>query len=99
MTVPQRALIWRNRGPAGMLPVADIVLRRAGRDDERDRGTMKHTVLFLPLLLGLLGCTPTVAVEAPKDPITINLNIKLDADVKLRVEEKAKTDVEKNPIF
>ena len=31
--------------------------------------------------------------------ITINLNIKLDADVRLRVEEKAKSDVEKNPIF
>jgi hypothetical protein len=62
-------------------------------------GIMKHTALFLPLLLATLGCTPKVAVEAPKEPITINLNIKLDADVKLRVEKKAKTDVETNPIF
>jgi YnbE-like lipoprotein len=82
-----------------MLRKADVVRRRAGREDERDHGIMKHLVLLLPLLLASLGCTPTVAVEAPKDPITINLNIKLDADVKLRVEEKAKTDVEKNPIF
>ena len=53
----------------------------------------------LALLLGALGCTPKVAVEAPKEPITINLNIKLDADVRLRVEEKAKSDVETKPIF
>ena len=45
------------------------------------------------------GCTPTVKVEAPKDPITINLNIKLDADVRLRVEEEAKKDVSTKPIF
>ena len=51
------------------------------------------------LCLGLLGCTPTVKVEAPKEPITINLNIKLDANVRLRVEEKAKEDVTSKPIF
>ena len=34
-----------------------------------------------------------------KEPITINLNIKLDADVRLRIEEKAKEDVQTQPIF
>jgi len=51
------------------------------------------------LVVGLLGCQPTVRVEAPKEPITINLNIRLDADVRLRVEEQAKEDVATNPIF
>ena len=46
-----------------------------------------------------VGCTPTVRVEAPRDPITINLNIKLDADVRLRVEEEAKKDVSTKSIF
>jgi hypothetical protein len=57
--------------------------------------------LLLPaaLLLGLGACSPTVKVEAPSEPITINLNIKLDADVRLRVEEKAKQDVVSKPIF
>ena len=45
------------------------------------------------------GCQPTVKIETPKEPITINLNIKLEADVRLRVEEKAKQDVKTNPIF
>ncbi len=47
----------------------------------------------------LAACEPTVRVEAPREPITINLNIKLDADVRLKIEEKAKEDVRTNPIF
>jgi YnbE-like lipoprotein len=55
--------------------------------------------LVLLALLLLAACTPTVAVEAPKEPITINLNIKLDANVRLQVEEKAKQDVASKSIF
>lgn len=51
------------------------------------------------MLATLQACEPTVRVEAPKEPITINLNIKLDADVRLRVEEKAKDDVKTKSIF
>ncbi len=48
--------------------------------------------------LGLLaGCQPTVRVEAPKEPITINLNVKLDAEVRLKLEEQAREEVEANP--
>jgi hypothetical protein len=63
------------------------------------RGLLLRTPL--PLLCAALAaaCTPTVAVEAPKEPITINLNIKLDANVRLQVEEKAKQDVESKSIF
>jgi len=56
-------------------------------------------LLLAASLLSVTACTPTVQVAAPKEPITINLNIKLDADVRLRVEEKAKQDVETNSIF
>lgn len=55
------------------------------------------TAGIVPILLG--ACTPTVQVAAPKEPITINLNIKLDADVRLHIEEKAKEDVGTKPIF
>jgi hypothetical protein len=47
--------------------------------------------------LALSGCTPTVKVEAPKEPITINLNIKLDAEVRVKLEEAAKKDIQSNP--
>ena len=59
--------------------------------------------LRLPALASCLGflacCSPTVTLQAPSEPITINLNIKLDADVRLRVEEKAKQDVATKPVF
>ncbi len=54
---------------------------------------------LLPALLLAAACTPTVKLQAPEEPITINLNIKLDADVRLRVEETAKQDVAGKPIF
>jgi len=60
---------------------------------------LRSPLLFILAVLVLGACTPTVRVEPPKEPITINLNIKLDADVRLRVEEKAKEDVQTKPIF
>ncbi len=49
-------------------------------------------------MLALVGaCSPTVEVKAPQEPITINLNIKLDADVRLKLEESAKKDIANNP--
>lgn len=55
--------------------------------------------IFLAMALaGLVAaCTPTVSVEAPKEPITINLNIKLDAELRVKLEETAKNDIAKNP--
>lgn len=45
----------------------------------------------------ITACQPSVKVEAPDKPITINLNIKLDADVRLKIEEQAQEDIEENP--
>lgn len=45
----------------------------------------------------IVACQPTVRVEAPQEPITINLNIKLDAEVRLKIEEQAKEDIQAHP--
>jgi len=62
---------------------------------------MRLTPLRLVLLAfagaALFACEPTVKVEAPKEPITINLNIKIDAEVRVKLEEEAKEDIEANP--
>jgi hypothetical protein len=63
------------------------------------RGNARKT-LILSALAGavtLSGCQPTVRVEPPKEPITINLNIKLDAEVRVKLEETAKQDIKTNP--
>jgi len=40
--------------------------------------------IVLTLLLG--ACTPTVRVEAPSEPITINLNVKIEHEIRVRVD-------------
>ncbi len=47
--------------------------------------------------LAIAACTPTVKVQAPQEPITINLNIKLDADVRVKLEDQARQDIASNP--
>ncbi|HUH38383.1 MAG TPA: YnbE family lipoprotein [Spongiibacteraceae bacterium] len=44
-------------------------------------------ILWLAVLLPLTACTPRVTLEAPKEPITINLNVKIDHEIRLRVEK------------
>ncbi|TDJ21356.1 MAG: YnbE family lipoprotein [Gammaproteobacteria bacterium] len=54
-------------------------------------------VSVVAVLMLMTACTPTVKIEAPKEPITINLNIKLEADIYVKLEEQAKKDIESNP--
>ena len=45
-----------------------------------------RAILAMALLLGTAACEPRVVLEAPKDPITINLNIKIEQEVRIKVE-------------
>jgi hypothetical protein len=49
------------------------------------------------LAMGVVACQPTVKVEAPDKPITINLNVKLDAEVRVKLEKQAEEDIQQNP--
>nr|WP_231880644.1 MULTISPECIES: YnbE family lipoprotein [unclassified Alcanivorax] len=50
---------------------------------------MKQLGLGTVLLAGwlLAACTPTVALKAPEEPITINLNVKINHEIRLKVEK------------
>ena len=50
-----------------------------------------------PAFMLLAACKPTVKVEAPKEPITINLNVKIDAEVRVKLEKQAEEDIESKP--
>lgn len=44
--------------------------------------------LILPLVaIGVIACSPTVKVEAPEKPITINLNVKIEHEVRVKIEK------------
>jgi hypothetical protein len=44
-----------------------------------------------------LGCQPTVKVEPPKEPIVVNLNVKIEHEVRIKVEKEVETLFNENP--
>jgi hypothetical protein len=45
--------------------------------------------LFVLLLFGILcSCQPSVKVEPPDKPITINLNVKIEHEIRVKVEKE-----------
>nr|WP_323054252.1 YnbE family lipoprotein [Microbulbifer thermotolerans] len=34
------------------------------------------------------GCTPTVSVQAPSEPITVNLNVKIEHEIRVKVDRE-----------
>lgn len=67
-------------------------IRSLGRSAEP---TLTAVIGVLALSGLLLGCTPTVQVEAPKEPIKIDLNI--TADVRIKVERAVDNAIDSNP--
>jgi hypothetical protein len=47
---------------------------------------MTKIISALVLLLGVVACTPTVKLEAPEKPITINLNVKVEHEIRVKVD-------------
>jgi hypothetical protein len=49
------------------------------------------------LVLSLAACNPTVKVEAPDKPIVINLNVKIEQEVRIKVDKDVESLVNNNP--
>jgi len=58
---------------------------------------LSRSTLFLCAVIVLAACEPTVRIEAPKEPITINLNVKIDAEIRVKLEEQAAEDIKNAP--
>jgi len=48
------------------------------------------------LALALVSCAPTVRVEAPKDPIRIELDVKIEQEVRVRIDRELEDAFEEN---
>ena len=44
--------------------------------------------LTAAIIMVLMACTPTVKVEPPSEPITINLNVKIDHEIRVKVDRE-----------
>ncbi len=49
---------------------------------------MRTLLTIIMLGFFLMACTPTVKVEAPNEPITINLNIKIEHEIRVKVDKE-----------
>ncbi|HUD49966.1 YnbE family lipoprotein [Parvibaculum sp.] len=49
------------------------------------------------VLLGAAACNPTVKIEAPDKPIEINLNVKIEQEVRVKVDRELDDVLAKNP--
>lgn len=57
---------------------------------------MKSVVSSMALFLALAACSPTIKVEAPDKPITINLNVKIEHEVRVKIEKDVDKLLDKN---
>ncbi len=49
---------------------------------------MYRPIFFPAVAALLLSCTPTVKVEPPDEPITINLNVKIEHEIRVKVDKE-----------
>lgn len=48
-----------------------------------------NRIIFASLTaLCLVACTPTVRVEAPREPIEINLNVRIQHEIRIQVDQE-----------
>lgn len=83
------------------MPIAEPPIDgRDGNSRVQTRYAMKSLVfsLMLPLCVTVLAaCQPTVKVEAPDKPIVINLNVKIEQEVRIKVERDVEDLLKSNP--
>ncbi|AMH19195.1 MULTISPECIES: YnbE family lipoprotein [Hafnia] len=48
---------------------------------------LKVWLLATIVCVPLTGCVPRIEVAAPKDPITINMNVKIEHEIHIKVDK------------
>ncbi len=48
-------------------------------------------------MIGFSACSPVIRVETPTEPITINLNVKIDQEVRIRLDKEVEDLIASNP--
>lgn len=74
--------------PPALPTDAPSLLEQADQAAGAIKGIPMRPIFFSCLLLLVAACTPTVQVVAPKEPITINLNVKIEHEVRVKVDKE-----------
>jgi len=71
------------------MPDANSIRTRAGH--------LAAGGLVLAIAAGAAACTPTLRIEASDKPITINLNVKIDQEIRVRLDKDLEDAIAANP--
>ena len=58
---------------------------------------MKRLILIMTAGAAVTACTPTVKLEAPDKPIEINMNVKIEQEVRVKVDRDLDKEIMSNP--
>ena len=47
-----------------------------------------RNLLIAAVIFLISACSPTVEVKAPEEPITINLNVKIEHEIRVKVDKE-----------
>jgi hypothetical protein len=61
------------------------------------RQTARDAALAAGIGALLMACSPTIKVQAPDRPIEINLNVKIQQDVRVRIERDVEATLQSKP--
>lgn len=60
-------------------------------------GRCRALAMLCLIQMLMAACQPRIAVEAPKDPIVINLNVKIEHQVRVKIDKELEDVFERNP--
>lgn len=88
-------IVTRDEDPRNALAASRVMDRPSFiRQARSGIGALFFASLFSSTLA---GCSPTVKVEAPDKPIVINLNVKIEQEVRVKVDRDVDSLVQSNP--
>ncbi len=67
-----------------------------GRGGPDRAGRAVRVLSAAGLLAAAAACAPTVRVQAPEEPIEINLNVRIEQEVRVRVDRELESLFEEN---
>ncbi|NUF49433.1 YnbE family lipoprotein [Gilliamella sp. ESL0250] len=60
---------------------------------------IRNVIAIMMLSSALIGCSPTVKVQAPSEPININLNVKIDHEINIKVDKALDNIINKSGLY
>ncbi|QYN43423.1 YnbE family lipoprotein [Gilliamella sp. ESL0441] len=60
---------------------------------------IRNVIAVMVVSSVLMGCSPTVRVQAPNEPININLNVKIDHEINIKVDKALDNVINKSGLY